>query len=145
MGLLQAEHVGNDRHTLGGLFHDLRQETTTLIRQEIELVRTEMSEKIEKFTHNLVAIVTGAVLAIPALVLVLIGGANGLSAALVRWDVSPAIAAWLPHVIVGFVVLGVAYAFIQKGITAMRREPMIPEQTAATLRENKEWIARKVR
>src|ERR1051326_3978573 len=56
------------------ILSDLLIQLTTLVRKEGELARTEMSEKVGQVAAGLVLVVIGAVLLVPALV-VLLGAA----------------------------------------------------------------------
>jgi len=44
----------SDTRSLGELFASLSKDTTTLVRQEIELAKTEISEKVSEATKNVV-------------------------------------------------------------------------------------------
>jgi hypothetical protein len=134
----------NERSTLGGLFRELRVETSTLIQQEVELAREEISGTVEKVSRQLVSMIVGAGLSVTALVLVLMGVSNFLFQMLLKAGVSPETSLWLAPLIVGVCVLTVGYAFIQKGMNALRGQKIIPERTTGSIRENKEWIAHKV-
>lgn len=144
MPVIRNETCIDERPTLGGLFRELRNETGTLIRQEVELARTEISEKVEKVSHDLVSIAVGVGLALSALVLVLIGASNLLFRVLTNVGVSPETSQWVAPLAIGLIMLGAAYAFFQKGLSALRGESLVPERTTESLRENKEWIAHKV-
>ena len=64
--------------SVGELFGQLSQDMTLLFRQEVQLARAEMSEKISRVTNNLVSVVAGgfvvyvgALALVAALILVL--------------------------------------------------------------------------
>jgi len=45
--------------SIGELFGQLSQDMTLLVRQEIQLARTEMSDKISRVTTNLISVGAG--------------------------------------------------------------------------------------
>ena len=48
---------------IGELFGQLSQDMTLLVRQEIQLARAEMSEKLSRLTTNLVSVIAGGFVA----------------------------------------------------------------------------------
>ena len=48
-----------DNKSFGELFSELSRETTTLVRQEILLAKTEVTEKVTKTTKNALLLVAG--------------------------------------------------------------------------------------
>ena len=119
-----------EERSLGDLFSELTRETSTLVRKEIELAKTEMADKAGKAGKNAAALAVGGAvayagaLAIIAGVILLLGNAIPL---------------WVSAVIVGLVVAGIGYFLIQKGLTALKHLDMVPRQTLETLKEDKEW------
>jgi hypothetical protein len=49
--------------SIGELFGQLSQDMTLLVRQEVQLARTEMSDKLSRFTTNLVSVMSGGFVA----------------------------------------------------------------------------------
>ena len=46
---------------------------------------------------------------------------------------------WLSALLVGLMLVGIAYTFIQKGRTGLRRIDPALKETANSLKENKQW------
>ena len=94
--------------SIGELFGQLTQDMTLLFRQELQLARAEMSEKISRVTTNLVSVVAGgfvAYLGALALVAALILGIRDLA------DISPSVSALIVGAIfamIGYVMLNAA-------------------------------------
>src|SRR6476469_1476439 len=90
--------------SLGELFSALSRETSTLVRNEVELAKTEMTEKASKVGKDIGFLAIGGavayagLLAIIAAIIILLGGVLPM---------------WLSALIVGIVVAGVGYALIQ--------------------------------
>ncbi len=51
---------GRDERTLGELFSELAQETSTLVRQEVNLAKTEMSQKASRVGKDVGFLAAGA-------------------------------------------------------------------------------------
>jgi hypothetical protein len=120
-----------DTRSLGELFSELANETTTLVRQEIQLVRTEMTQKATEAGKDVGMIGAGGALAYAGLL--------ALIAALII-GLGELIPLWLSALIVGLVVVGVGYMLIQRGLTALKQIDPKPQQTIQTLQEDKEWV-----
>ena len=52
--------AGRDDRSLGELFAELAQETSTLVRQEVELARVELSQKAARVGRDVASLVVGA-------------------------------------------------------------------------------------
>ncbi|HEY0601917.1 MAG TPA: phage holin family protein [Herpetosiphonaceae bacterium] len=120
-----------DTRSLGELFSELANETTTLVRQEIQLVRTEMTQKATQAGKDVGMIGAGGALAYAGLL--------ALIAALII-GLGELIPLWLSALIVGLVVVGIGYMLIQRGLTALKQIDPKPQQTIQTLQEDKEWV-----
>lgn len=130
--------------SVGDLFKQLRDETTTLFRQEVHLAKVETLEKARVYGRNGGVLATGGALAFAGLIVLLMGLSYLLSAGLVKAGLSLGTAAWLGPVIVGVVVAIIGYIMIRKGINALKRESPVPERTLRSLQENQEWVKQKL-
>ena len=117
--------------SLGELFADLSRETSTLVRQEVELAKTEMTQKASRVGKDIGFMAVGGALAYAGLLALLAALVIGLATLGVPW--------WLSALLVGVVVVGIGYALIQKGLQALKRENLAPKQTIETLKEDAEW------
>ena len=142
-----SERVGvtgrADARSFADLFKDLRDETTLLVRQEIELAKTEMSEKVAKAGRNAGYIGAGSAIAHAAAILLLLGLAALLYHGLVAAGLEHMTAGWLAPLIVGGVLALVGYMMIQKGVSTLKRESLVPRKTVDSLKENQQWLSRK--
>lgn len=125
-----AQPVRDDR-SLGELFSELSNETTTLVRQEIALAKTEMTEKATEAGKNVGFLVAGGAVAYAGLLtliatLVIVLGQIG-----VPW--------WLSALIVGIAVTGIGYVLVQRGLSNLKNLDPKPARTVETLQEDKEW------
>lgn len=129
-------HTSRDDRSLGELFTELSREMTTLMRQEVRLATTEMSQKASKIGKNIGFLVLGGAVAYAGF-LALVAAAIIAVAALVPW--------WLSALVVGLVVAGIGYALVQKGLSTLRQVDLTPQQTVETLKDDAKWAKEQVR
>ncbi|WP_419899132.1 phage holin family protein [Roseomonas sp. USHLN139] len=111
---------------LPDLVGNLLEQTTTLLRQEIQLARAEFSEKMARVVQAAVAIGLAAAMLLAAVVILL----QAVVAALVdHGGLQP----WLAGVIVGLVVALVAWLMLRSGQARLRAASLVPERTATQL------------
>ena len=116
---------------IGDLVKQLASQTSTLVRQEIDLAKAEMSQKAS-IAGKGAGLLGGA-----ALVGLLAAGA--LTACLIL-VLSEAMAAWLAALIVAVVMAAVAAGLGLAGRNKVREAtPPVPEQTVETVKEDVEW------
>ena len=120
---------GDDR-SLGELFSELSQETTTLIRQEVNLAKTEMSQKASRVGKDVGFMAAGGAVAYAGL-LAILAGVIALLALVIPL--------WLSALLVGVVVAGLGYFLVRKGLDALKQEDLAPRDTIQTLKEDKQW------
>ena len=123
--------VQQQERSLGELFGDLAHQTSTLVRDEIQLARTEMTTKAVQAGRRVGLIGAGAVLAHVGVFAILAGIILALG------EVMPF---WLAALLVGVLVAGAGGALVQVGMTALKRMKLTPEETVQTLQENKLWL-----
>ena len=112
---------------LSGLFANLRQEATLLIKREVELARVEASQKVGQVTRGAVALAIGGAVLFIGILFLMLSGTFGLSKV-----VEP----WLAALIVGGVVLLVGVIMLLKGISNMRNMNLTPQRTLETLKDD---------
>jgi hypothetical protein len=119
-----------DDRSLGELFSELAQETSTLVRQEVNLAKTEMSQKASRAGRHAGIIAAGGALAYAGLLAI-------LAAVIVLLDnVMPL---WLSALLVGLVVAVVGYLLIRRALDALKKENFAPRETIETLKEDQQW------
>jgi hypothetical protein len=121
-----------DQRSLGELFAELSRDTSTLVRKEMELARAELTIKASRIGRHAMYIAVGAAIAYAG-VLALVGACVViLQAAGLTW--------WASALIVGIVVALAGYLFVQRGMSALQRDSLVPTETIETLKENAEWV-----
>lgn len=122
-----------DDRSLGDLLGELAGETTTLVKQEIALAKTEIREEVRTAGKNAGIVAAGGAVAYTGLIAVVIG---------LGWFLGELLAdaEWLGILIVGLIVTAIGYALVQKGLTTLKDMDKKPERTIKTLKEDKEWL-----
>jgi hypothetical protein len=116
---------------IGDLVKQLASQTSTLVRQELDLAKAEMSQKAATAGKG-AGLIGGA-----ALTGLLAAGA--LTACLIL-VLSEAMDAWLAALIVAVVMGAVAAVLALAGRNKVREAtPPVPEQTVETVKEDVEW------
>ncbi len=124
-----------DNRSLGELFGDLAQNTGTLVRQEVELAKTEMTQKATRVGKDIGFLLAGGAVAYAGFLAILAAIAIGLGQLGVPW--------WIAALLVGLVVAGVGGFLVMRGLSALRQETAVPQQTIETLKEDAEWAKAK--
>lgn len=129
-----------DGHTAFNLIRELYRDTGVMIRQEVDLAKAEMSEKVSYLGRNSAYLGIGGGVALLGLFALIAAASVGLAYGLMAAGLADYIAWWLGPLIVGAVVCVIGYIFIHKGLIAINRTKLVPEKTAQSLQENKEWL-----
>jgi uncharacterized membrane protein YqjE len=130
-----AGAVGGDGRSLGDLFTDLTQETTTLVRQEVQLAKTEMSQKAAAVGKDVGFLVAGGA--------VLYAGLLALIATIII-VLAYAIPWWLSALIVSIVVLAIGGFLVRSGLDNLKQTSLAPTQTLETLKEDATWTKEQI-
>jgi hypothetical protein len=130
--------------SIGTLLRDLRDETTTLLRQEVALAKAELKENTSRLTSHALQIAIGGFVSYAGVIVLLIGVGMLLSSLFVRWGMDRDLAQWLAPAIVGLIVAAVGGGMIARAKKAMTHDDIAPKQTIQTLRENKNWAESKL-
>ncbi len=118
--------------SIGELFGQLSQDMGLLVRQEAQLAKTEMQQKITRATRDLVSLAAGG-----AAVLL---GSLGLTAALILILAGPVgLAPWLSALLVGVVLAAAGYLVLQRGLSDLKRTDPTPRRTVESIKEDIQW------
>ncbi|HEX8052675.1 MAG TPA: phage holin family protein [Thermoleophilaceae bacterium] len=116
---------------IGELLKQLSEETTTLVRQELELAKAEMAEKGKKAGKGAGMFGGAGVVGFLAL--------GALTAALIL-ALDTGMKAWLAALIVGLVYAAIAGVLALTGKKEVQQAtPPVPEQTVESVKEDVQW------
>lgn len=129
--------ANKDERSLGDLFGDLARETSTLVRQEVELAKTEMTQKATRVGKDIGFLVAGGAVAYAGFLALVAALAIGLGQLGLPW--------WLATLLVALLVGGIGGLLVMRGISALKQESLAPERTMQTLKEDVEWAKAQTR
>lgn len=133
-----------DSRPLSELLSGLVSDITGLFRKEIDLAKTEASEKMSNALTGVEAFAAGIVFAIAAVGVLLAALVNGLAAFLVARGMTEPSADALSSVIVGVVVALLAWGMISRGLSTLRGENLKLDRTSSSLRRDAQIIKERV-
>ncbi len=131
--------------SIADLIKDLRDEAVLLMRQEVALVKTEISEKVARILRNTAYAIAGALVAFVGLIFILQAATVAIGIGLLEAGLNEKQSLWASPLILGVIVAVIGAIFISKGIAAVKNESLVPEKTVESLKNDKEWIQNKTR
>jgi tetrahydromethanopterin S-methyltransferase subunit G len=126
-----------EERSLGELFGDLARETGTLVRQEVQLAKTEMSQNASRVGRDIGFLAVGG--------LVAYAGVLGILAAIILGLVAAGLEPWLAALIVGVVVTLAGYLLVRRGLDALKHQELAPRQTVESLKEDAQWAKQQIK
>jgi len=123
------------RRGLGVLLRDLAEGGATLVRQEVQLAKLELAGMVRNVGLGTVFFAVGAILALLGLLAFLAG-----LILLVGDQWLPRDLYWLAALILMVLTGGLAAWLAKRGMSLLSPSQLAPEQTVATLKEDKEWL-----
>lgn len=118
-----------DARSLGALFSDLTENMTLLLRQEVALARSELSEKVSQASRSAVSLVVGGLL-IHMSILILLGAVVFMLVQLAGLPI------WAAALIVGAVVLIAGLIPLLAGLRGLQALELAPKRTLQTLKDD---------
>ena len=125
-----------EERSIGELFSELANETTTLVRQEVQLAKIELSQKAAQVGKEVGFIGLGGA--------VTYAGFMAVLAALIL-IIGQFIPVWLSALIIGLIVMAVGYFLSQQHLNALKHLDATPRATVETLGQDKEWAKEQMR
>jgi len=120
-----------DDRSLGELFGDLTRSLSTLIRQEFELARTEMTARAGRLSRGAATVGVGGALVYAAFL--------GAMAVVILGLVELGVAPWLAALVVTIIVAAIGGLLIATGRDALKKADLVPRRTIETVREDADW------
>jgi hypothetical protein len=124
--------TAHSERSLIDLFRELSQQAYTLIRQEVALAKTEVSEQASAMMTDAIWIGAGALLIHMALGTAVAAVVMALGATGMPLPTAAALVAGVLIVIGGFVV--------QSRVSAIRRRRVIPTRAVEEIKETGQWL-----
>ncbi len=120
----------SEERSVGELFSDLSRDVSRLLRQEITLAKTELTQKASQVGKDAGFLAVGGVLAYTGLLAIV--AAVILALALV-------LPGWLAAFIVGVVIIGIGGFLALRGLDHLKHTELAPRQTVETIQEDAKW------
>ncbi len=139
------QQVVKEERSLGDLFSELASETGTLVRQEVALAQTELTQKATKVGTNVGYLAAGGAVGYTALLVILAAVVMGLAQLISRltdWQLITS--AWIAAAIVGAVVGIVAYMLVTSALAKLKNTDLAPRETVETIKEDAQWLKNQV-
>ncbi|HKP48521.1 MAG: phage holin family protein [Gemmatimonadales bacterium] len=119
--------------SIGELFGQLTQDMTLLVRQEVQLARTEMTEKLSKLTTNLISVGAGGFVAY-------LGGLALMAALILAVrDLANISLAW-SALIVGGILAIIGYVMLQRGMKELKQVELAPRRSVENIKDDVQSI-----
>jgi hypothetical protein len=128
--------LDREERPLKELFSELASESAALIRDEVRLAKLELGQKAAQAGKHMTLVAIGGAVAYAGLLAVIAG---------MIVLVGSYIPMWLSALILGVAVIGIGYATLQSGLSALKRLDPTPRATLETLRLDKEWAKEQMR
>ena len=133
-----AVDQNDGRRGVGGLLRDLAEGSAVLVRSELKLARLELHKIISSVGLGTAMVASGGVLALLGALslftgIVLLGGDQWLHD---RY--------WLAALFFTVIAFAVAFVFVRRGRAALSPANLAPDQTVASLKEDREWLKQRL-
>lgn len=126
-------HQLSQERSVGELFGQLTQDMSLLVRQETQLAKTEIQEKISRAGGDLVSLAAGGVVALI--------GAFALTAAIILLLVDPiGLAPWLAALLVGLLLAGGGYMMLRGGLRDLKQVDPAPRRAVESIKEDIQMV-----
>lgn len=133
-----------DNRSLPDLLRELTNDVTGLFRKEVQLAKTEASEKAGRALLGIEMVLAGAVLGLAALGVLLTAAVAGVAALLINMaGMGEASATGIAAVIVGGIVGILAFVLFRRGVGSLRAESLMLDRTTHSLASDAEVIKEK--
>ena len=142
---MAQQQLVKEERSLGDLFSELAAETSTLVRQEVALAQTELTQKATSVGKNVGFLVAGGAVGYMALLVILAAVVIGLTqliSYLSGWQLITS--AWIAAAVVGLIVGIVAYVLVTSALAKLKDTELTPHQTVESLKEDAEWLKNQV-
>jgi Putative Actinobacterial Holin-X, holin superfamily III len=125
-----------DERSLGDLFAELARETSTLVRQEVQLAKAELTQSASEAGRGIASLVAGGAIAYAGFLFLLLAVVLGL------WDAG--LEPWQSALIVGLVVVAIGAFLILHARESLKPANLAPRRTVETLKEDQEWAKEQI-
>jgi CHASE3 domain sensor protein len=130
--------------SIAGLLHSLREETTTLLQQEVKLATAEISERAAEFGKNALRVAIGGFVLYAGAIVFLFSLGDLVSTGLLQAGLSENIARWLGRALIGGIVALIGWLMVARAMKALSAENIVPDESVRSLKKDKQWAEDKL-
>jgi cytochrome c biogenesis protein CcdA len=122
--------------SLGELLSDLSQQASCLVREEVELAKTELSHSAKRVGKGAGFVAAGAVMGFAGLLSLI---------ALCIIALAVVVKLWISALIITAIVISAALILVQVGLTEIKRQDLAPKHSLQSLKEDVAWAKAQTR
>lgn len=119
--------------SFSSLFKSLTRDVTSLVRNEVELAKAEMSEKVSQAAGGVASVAAAGAILFCGFLVLLAAAVFALNTVL-----PPETTPWLSALIVGGTVLIIGLVMLQSGRKKLKSQNLMPNRTLASFRNDQE-------
>jgi len=123
--------------SIGGLIRGILMDVRSLIREEVALARLEISAQAGRARAAAISFAVAAVALIFGVTFMLVALATAI-ADLLKWPI------WTGFLIVSTLLSVIGFVTLATGRRRLQAVHAVPQETVSTLKENSEWIAKRL-
>lgn len=134
----QASPGPSPEYSSRGLFAllgNIREDLVKMLHSEVDLLRTELHEKVSKLGRQGIIVAVGAVVAYTGAVVFMIGICFLIAFALQQAGLSETMATWIAFLSFGLLVTLAGAIALKKGLEGLKKTSVAPKQTLASVKE----------
>ncbi|MBA3892367.1 MAG: phage holin family protein [Gemmatimonadales bacterium] len=126
-------HQLRQDRSVGELFGQLTQDLSLLLRQETQLAKSEIQEKISRASRDVISLAAGGVVALI--------GVFALTAAVILLLVDPVgLEPWLAALLVGLLLAGGGYMMLRGGLRELKQMDPAPRRAVESIKEDIQMV-----
>ena len=135
---MALDRTGGQRGGIGALLRDLADGSAHLVRDEVALAKLETTAVARSLGLGTASVAVGGVLALLGTLSLFTG------LMLLPGDQWLRDQYWLAALLVVAIAGGIAAWFVKQGLALLKPKQLAPQQTVATLKEDKEWLKQRL-
>jgi xanthine/uracil permease len=115
-----------------------------MVRQQIELAKTETSEKVSTYSKNFSSVAIGAGVFYAGLIFLLGAFTFAEYAVFIALGLTPFVSTWLAPLITGIIVSLIGWNMFSSSMKKIKLTPILPDKLVHSIKEDRQWIQRKL-
>jgi len=122
------------------LLQNLRDDTSTLFRQEVALAKAEFERNVSRIGAHAAEVAIGGFVAYAGIIVLLIGLGQLVGIGLARAGMDREVAEWLAPALVGILIGLIGYLMMARAKRALANDPLTPRQVLTSLKKDKDMV-----